>query len=197
MHGFAGSAARIRRSSIEEHDLRDGDAVVAGTTLRLLAPYGGAMACAGRPRWSVGASSRGRRNDADRNIRFRSDRLRAELGSRHALQVPCSSLRRLVGRRSSLADLQPLSPPPLRRHAALWRRQRGALEADDCLSLLRRHRIQLQAGRAGTRLRDLPARRDRCGDERLREPPPGSTRADAPLARPAASASNTHLRLRV
>src|SRR5438552_4859906 len=47
-----------------------------------------------------------------------------------------------------------------------------------------RDRVQHASRRAGTRLRDLPPRSDREGDERLRQPLPTCTRTRAPLAPP-------------
>ena len=56
--------------------------------------------------------------------------------------------------------------------AALRGQQRRHLAEPARLPLPRGDRVQHAAGRAGARLRDLPARGHRARDERLRQPPP-------------------------
>ena len=118
----------------------------------------------------LGPPPRGRRHDAARDV---SRSGRRSTGSTPnpgvRLRYHRLDLRRLVGRGSALADLQHLPPCRLRRGAAVWRRQRGALAGDASPTASSRSSTTTRApGGAGPRLGDLPARRHRPRDERLR-----------------------------
>ena len=138
---------------------------------------------------------RGRRHDPARHVRDRPDGLRARRRPRRAAPLPPARLRRLVGRGSPLAELQPLPARRLRLEPAVRRRQRGALA--------RASRLPGVRGRANTTPPPpVPGRgsaiflhvEHRAADERLRQPRtgPAALPARAPAARSARSRSVLH-----
>jgi hypothetical protein len=142
------------------------------------------MARACWPKRSLVPSSRGGRYDSNWHLRFRPHRVRAWPEPTDPPRVPCSSLRRLVGRGSSFAWLQHIPTRRLRYEAAVPRWQRSPLETDNRVPLLRGDRVQRRPGRAGARLSDLPACRDWRADKWLCQPPAEPVGANASLAEP-------------
>ena len=111
-----------------------------------------------------------------------------------ALPLPAARLRRLVGRGSRFAHVQPLPARGLWDSAALRRGERPALALAAGLPPLRGARLQHAADGSGSWVGDLHPRGRRRADERLREPARAPARAAAPLA---AARRATDRRIRV
>ena len=149
-----------------------------------------APACWGRGRRGS-ASPASRHITAKATARHHSGRSRsarsctASIRSRRAPPLPPAPLRRLVERGSGISDLQHVPAPSLRRAATVPRQQRGALARDRRVPGARGDRVQHKPCGPGARLGDLPARRPRPRDQRLRldRAPESDPVATSPAAR--------------
>ena len=133
-----------------------------------------------RPAWRLGEQARGRPHDPGRHLRLRPSHVRDRRQPGSPVSLPPDRLRRLVGRGSELALLQPLPARPMRLQAAVPRHERGPLTLPDGLPALCVDPLQRRPGRARAGVGDLPARQYGQADARVREPaspPPGRAAA--------------------
>ncbi len=175
-----GDAAHHRRRTERPRDA--GRPPALGEGRRLLAPGRRAVVGLARRTGRLGQPARGRPHDARWVVRHRAHDVRRRPEPGRPLPLSANRLRRLVGRGSAVAVLQPVPSPPLRGAPAVPRHDRRHVDLADRLPASRLHPLQHRSGRAGTRVGDLPTREHRQADTRVHQPPGAATRQDAALA---------------
>ena len=129
--------------------LHQRDAASLGEARRVLGAGRRPVAGLGRTARHLRAQARGRSQDAERRVRHPADDVRRRAEPGRALPLPPHRLRRLVGRGSGVAALQPVPPRALRSDTAVPGRQRGHVPLAGGLQVPGGDRLQHEPGRPG------------------------------------------------
>ena len=140
--GSTGPAAAARHGRRRAAQLDAGNVPALAQGRPLLARGRRPLDCVARPARRLGEQARGRPHDPGRPVRLRPRHVRDRAEPRCPLRLPPDRLRRLVGRGSELALLQPLPPRALRLEPAVPGHERGPLALADRVSPLRGDRLQ-------------------------------------------------------